>query len=59
MHKALCPEEIEHEDEAAAAKFRRKMTRENPHLVDAYFFKRIEVMMKAYFGPEGLDALWD
>ena len=37
-----------------AAAWRRKLIRENPHLVDALFQKRVNSMLDAFFGPTGL-----
>jgi hypothetical protein len=44
--------------EADAARFRRKMVRDSPHLVDAFFMHRVEAMLKTFFGKEGFEAAW-
>jgi hypothetical protein len=44
--------------EADAAKFRRKMVRDSPHLVDAFFMHRVKAMLKTFFGKDGFEAAW-
>jgi hypothetical protein len=46
------------ESEADAAKFRRKMVRDSPHLVDAFFMHRVKAMLKTFFGKDGFEAAW-
>ena len=58
MHRSLYPYAKEFANEEEAAKFRRMMARDNPHLVDAYFFKRIQTMFDTYFGPKALEVDW-
>ena len=46
------------DDEEAKAKWRRKMTRENPHIVDAYFMKRTKLLLETYYGKNSLECEW-
>ena len=50
--------EIEFESEKEAAKFWRRMAANNPHLVDAFFFKRIQTMIETFFGPGCFEYKW-
>ncbi len=34
------------------------MTRENPHIVDAYFMKRVQALLDTYYGKNGLELDW-
>ena len=45
-------------NELAKVKWRRKMTRENPHIVDAYFMKRVQALLDTYYGKTGLELEW-
>ena len=56
LHNSLFGGLLRSLDQEAQAKFRRKMTRDNPHLVDAFFFKRVRVMLETFFGPECLET---
>ena len=37
---------------------RAKWVRQNPHVVDAYFFDRIKFMVQEFFGNKGLKTSW-
>ena len=60
LHRALDPKGSERGfvDEAERAKWKRKMARENPHLVDDFFFRRLKIMFETFFGSEGFETLW-
>ena len=45
-------------NEMEYAKWRRKLIRENQHVVDGYFYKRIKLMLDIYFGERGLKIDW-
>ena len=47
---------LRHEHEKA--KYRRKLVRENPHIVDAFFYKRVEDLLNSFFEGAGLKAKW-
>eukprot|EP00978_Attheya_sp_CCMP212_P018694 scaffold51676_cov29-Attheya_sp.AAC.1 len=34
------------------------MTRENPHIMDAYFMKRTQILLETYYGKNGLECDW-
>ena len=61
LHRALDPgrEARVFASEKEAAKFRRNMARNNPHLVDAFFFERVKVMLKTFFGNQGFGSSWN
>ena len=44
--------------EGDEAKFRRKMVRENPHIVDAFFYDRVENLLSTFFGKKGIEMSW-
>ena len=60
LHRALDPklEERDFADEKEKAKWKRKLVRENPHLVDAFFFRRVNVMFETFLGSSGFEAIW-
>ena len=61
LHHALDPLSVEREfeSEKERVKFKQKMARENPHLVDGFFFHRCQVMFDTFFGPQGFEAKWN
>ena len=40
------------------ASWKRKMVRENPHLVDAYFYDRVNTLIEEVFGKNGIEIEW-
>jgi hypothetical protein len=44
--------------EKKKAEHRRKIVRDNPHIVDAFFHRRIQVLLDKLFGSLGLVAEW-
>ena len=44
--------------EKQKAKQRRKFVRDNQHIVDAYFYWRMQKILSTYFGANALDARW-
>jgi ATP-dependent DNA helicase PIF1 len=40
------------------AEHRRKLVRDNPHIVDAFFYRRVQALLDTLFGPLGLEAEW-
>ncbi len=41
------------------AKYRRKLVREYPHIVDHYFYERVQVLLECFFGEDSaLAAKW-
>ena len=40
------------------ASWKRKMVRENPHLVDAYFYDRVNALLTEIFGKNGIEIEW-
>lgn len=47
-------------NEKKEAKYRRKMVREAPHIVDQFFMERVEAMFQTIFGKKGIRTkfLW-
>ena len=39
-------------------KWKRKLVRNNPHIVDAFFQMRVKLMLQTYFGKQGLKTHW-
>jgi hypothetical protein len=39
-------------------KWKRKIVRNNPHLVDAYFYERVETLFKEVFARQGIELEW-
>jgi hypothetical protein len=59
LHQHLSPEnEIVFENELEAAKFWQRMAANNLHLVDTFFFKRIQTMIRTFFGPGCFEYKW-
>ena len=49
----------EGKNEKEKAVMRRDLRRLNPHIVDAYFYKRFEYILDSFFGPNSpLKAAW-
>ena len=40
------------------AKFRRKIVRDNPHIVDTFFYERVNEALNSFFGKKGLEIKW-
>ena len=45
-------------NEMEEAKFRRKLVRDNPHIVDYFFNLRLKAMLETFFGPQGFESDW-
>jgi PIF1-like helicase/Helitron helicase-like domain at N-terminus len=60
LHKALDPvhESRPFSNETDKAKFRRKMARNNPLLVNEYFFRRLEMLLESFFSKNRLESEW-
>ena len=60
LYRALDPHILDRnfETEQERCKWKRKLVRDNPHLVDAFFFKRIDAIYKTFFSAKGLEAAW-
>ena len=43
-------------DEKEQAIARRKFIRMNPHIVDKIFYERVKILIKKWFGKNGLEA---
>ena len=40
------------------AKEKRKFVRNNPHIVDMFFYRRLQAMIKSFFGKDRLSSKW-
>ena len=63
MHRFLDPSYDERDDEFTSLEekfqFYRKRIRENPHLVELFFFERFKTLIKHFFGSDSpLKAVW-
>ena len=47
-----------HSSEALDAHWRRKIRTQNPHIVDAFFHERMEIMLDILFGADGMETEW-
>ena len=47
-----------HFNQKEKVKLRAKWVRQNPHVVDAYFFHRVKFMVEKLFGVQGLEMVW-
>ena len=52
------PPNFEDMDEYEKFAYRRKMAVANPHIVDAYFCKRVDDLLEAFFHKTGLELEW-
>ena len=52
---ALGPTLGVHFNQKEKVKLRAKWVRQNPHVVDAYFFHRVKFMVEKFFGVQGLE----
>ena len=55
---ALGPTPGVHFNHKERLKLREKWVRQNPHVVDAYFFHRVKFMVEKCFGVQGLKMVW-
>ena len=44
--------------ELLSAQWKRKLVRENQHIVDAYFYDRVKMLLATFFGKKGLELEW-
>ena len=59
LHKLLRNSQQEQDgNKQDKARARRKLVRENPHIVDQFFQARAEAMLKTMFGKKGLAIEW-
>jgi hypothetical protein len=58
LHRVLCPTEKVFATEEDAAAFRRKVVRENPHVVEEFFHRRVKALLHTFFGKDGFEADW-
>ncbi len=40
------------------ASWKRKLVRKNPHLVDEYFYHRVQLLFQELYGPNGIELDW-
>jgi Helitron helicase-like domain at N-terminus len=58
LHQVLSPGRLSFATEKEAAAFRRKMVRDNPHVVQDFFQLLTKAMLDTFFGPKCFEAQW-